>query len=107
MDEHSRWSDTMLTRFREEFDQHREEEQQKWDEILTIVKDNAELSKKNASGISQIESKMQGILNAWETYLGGKKFFTALGKFGKWLAGLGIYVVIANWLAGHIKFGGN
>jgi hypothetical protein len=108
MNDHQRWSDSELTQFRKEFDQHREVEQGKWSKILESIEANAELTKQNAEGIAEIREETRGLLNAWETYLGGKSFFIGLGKLAKWLSSLAIYVVIANWLAGHFpKIGGN
>ncbi|MCG7931955.1 MAG: hypothetical protein JAY90_20285 [Candidatus Thiodiazotropha lotti] len=114
MPENSRWSDAELQKFRDEFeqhrtefDQHRADEQEKWDEILTVVKDNAELSKKNAEGIEEMRKETRGLIDGWNTYVSGKKIAMSLGKIAKWLAQMAIFVSIYAWLTGHFpKLGG-
>ena len=66
---------------RREFEQHVKEEHERWDHLIKITEANAE-------AVSELTKSTQGIVDTWQAAEGVVKVGSALGRLGKWLAGL-------------------
>ena len=93
----SRFSDEELTNMSQKLEQHMnefrahiEEENRRWESILS-------LQERNAQQIERITKSTEGMVEAWQVATGGMKFLVMVGKFAKWLASLAVFAAIAHW----------
>lgn len=96
-----RFSDEELRQFRQEFldhveqfEQHEEDEQAKYDRLLKTLADNT-------AAIRRTEESTKDMVAAWEAAQGAVKVGAALGTLFKWLASLAFIGGIFTWLASH------
>jgi hypothetical protein len=80
-DENRRWSDEELSKFHSEFLLHQEHEQKVQETLKDAVDSNTKM-------VKEIHCNTRDMLAAWDTVVKGVTFFSTIGKFVKWAAGV-------------------
>lgn len=78
----------------EEFNKHREEEELRWDHLITITE-------QNTICVRELTESTRGVVEAWQAADGTVKTFSAFGRFMRWLSSLGILGAGILWLWNH------
>lgn len=99
--EQRRWSDTQLTEFRKDFDNHDALEVE-WrklvmDAIDQQTKRQEEVEQRLAAFIDQAED----LIEVWQDGKGVIRTGAAIGRFFKWLASFAIIGAIIGFFSGH------
>lgn len=79
----------------DEYRMHVEEENNRWDQLITITE-------KNSDSIHELAISTRDIVDAWKAADGAIKVGVTVGKFVKWLTSLAVIGVAITWLFNRI-----
>jgi len=80
----------------EEYKQHCEDEDKRWDHLIVAQETNTQ-------AIKDLTIATQDIVTVWQAADGTMKTMSALGKFIKWLSGFAVIGIFIGWLVEHFK----
>jgi len=85
---------TRLDSHIQEFRDHIDAEQIRWDALLAAQQENNRQ-------ISLLVESTSGLVDAWGAATGAAKVLSVVGKVATWLASLAVFLAIADWWSGH------
>lgn len=101
----SRFSDDELVAMRQaqelyhqKLDDHILQEGKRWDKLLQAQEENGRQILSLARSVESQAEATKGLVDAWQVAIGGMKVLGVIERVAKWLAGVAVFVAIAQWL---------
>lgn len=100
-----RFSDAELEAMRQqldghvaEFRAHVEAESLRWGQLIRSQEENGRQILSLARSVESQAEATKGLVDAWQVAIGGMKVLGVIERVAKWLAGVAVFVAIAQWL---------
>jgi len=84
-----RFSDVELTRLREEFESHRDRQEDRWEQLALMVEQNTEATRAVALSIESIALSTEGVVKLYRDFQGAARVGLGVRRFIAWLIALG------------------
>jgi len=84
-----RFSDVELTRLREEFESHRDRQEQRWEQLALMVEQNTEATRAVAISVKSIARSTEGVVQLYRDFQGAARVGIGVRRFIAWLLALG------------------
>jgi len=81
-----------------DYEQHKEDEHARWEQLIEAQRDSTDSINQLTKRLTHIITKTEDIIDAWAAVNGTVKTMSVLGKFIKWMAGLGVVGVAIAWV---------
>lgn len=105
-----RFSDEQLTRLREDFNAHKEEQDARWGQALQLIEANNQTTAELAKTVQSLAESTQGIVQLYADVKGAARVGTAVQGFLFWVAKWGtlggLLYAAADSLIDHFTRGG-
>jgi len=87
----------------DEYKQHCEAEDKRWDHLISAQELNTESIKNLTNSTKELTESTRDIVLAWQAANGTVKTMSMLGQFVKWLSGFAVIGVFLKWVIEHYK----
>lgn len=88
-DDMPRFSDVELTRLREEFESHRDRQEERWGQLALMVEQNTEATRAVAVSVESIARSTDGVVQLYRDFQGAARVGIGVRRCIAWLIALG------------------
>lgn len=81
--------DVELIRLREEFESHRDRQEQRWEQLARMVEQNTEATREVAVSVESIARSTEGVVLLYRDFQGAARVGLGVRRFIAWLIALG------------------
>jgi hypothetical protein len=81
-----RFSDAELTRLREEFEAHRELQEERWEQLAMMVEQNTQTTREIAESVRAVADSTAGVVRLYEDIHAAARVGAGLQRFILWVA---------------------
>lgn len=104
-DDMTRFSDAELVRLREEFEEHRELQEERWEQLAMMVEQNTQTTRELAESVRTVAESTAGVVRLYEDVHAAARVGSGLQRFILWVAkwgtiGAGVAVGLS-WVVRH------
>lgn len=85
-DDMARFSDRELVELRKEFEEHRELQEEKWEQLAIMVEQNIQTTREMAESVKAIADSTAGVVRLYEDVHAAARVGSALQRFIVWVA---------------------
>ena len=82
-------TDPHVVELRRDLEDHKAEQERRWDELRGIVQRNSESTERLAASVEQIAQNTQGVVQLYQDFRGAARIGVGFQKLMRWTAGLG------------------
>lgn len=81
-----RFSDTELVELRREFEEHRELQEQRWEQVAMMVEQNTQTTRELAEAVKSVADSTAGVVKLYDDVGAAARVGAAVQRFVVWLA---------------------
>lgn len=85
-DDMARFSDAELIELRREFEEHREEQEEKWEQMALMVEANTQTTREIAESVKTVAESTAGVVKLYEDVHAAARVGAAVQRFIVWVA---------------------
>lgn len=86
-----RFSDEQLIELRQDFEQHKEEQEHRWEQLAEMVEQNTRATERIAEAVEKQAESTAGVVQLYTDFRGAARIGVGLQKFLAWLIALGTF----------------